>query len=164
MNQTSSFRGSFEDLSDWIRVNPVAVPAGARPSRTNQNPPTAEPPGNVQGHQQESPTCVCHMELQVTAELKPQQDICCFASIRNFPFQRSREAEDRKVKSSKGVRRGGSDPVRLQGRLGSTVVSELENTANAAPKLPPKLRQKPSEKQRPERCHRERRHSHLKKK
>lgn len=86
----SSFRGSFADCSDGIRVNhAAAVPAEATRARTNQHPPTAmltPAPGNVQWHQEEFPTCNCHMKLQVAVELASQQDVCCFASIRKFPF------------------------------------------------------------------------------
>lgn len=97
-------------MSSLLRVD------GPEPIRT-----LPEPPGKVQHHQKEFPTSVCHMELQLPAELPSQQDICCFGSIRNFPFplffcQQSRRPKTEKQESSKGVRRGVINPVRLQGR------------------------------------------------
>lgn len=82
------------------------------------------------------------MKLQVTAELASQQGVCCFASIRNFPFwtfllpteSGGRTQEKNLIKVSEG----GIDPVRPQGRLGPRVVSELKASANVALEFPPK--------------------------
>lgn len=72
INQMNRFQGSFDGLSDLTRVNDV--PAESSLSGTNRKAPTTMPtmpPGNVQWHREEFPTCICHMKLQVTAEVRP---------------------------------------------------------------------------------------------
>lgn len=68
----------------------LLFPAEDRLSRTNQNAPTPMPtipPGNVQWHQEEYPTCVCHIKLQITAELKSPSSAGCLLFCYNQEFQ-----------------------------------------------------------------------------